>query len=90
MTITTTVTIVRHGETDYNKAGIIQGHLDIPLNLQGEAQAAVAGRWFEQQQSGAGERWTEAWSSDLKRARKVRLFPPCFLDVSFEVLTDAL
>ncbi|GEM09704.1 phosphoglycerate mutase [Rhodotorula toruloides] len=58
--------VPRHGETDYNKAGIVQGHLDVPLNAQGLAQAAVAGRWFAQQ----GVRFDEAWSSDLVRARK--------------------
>ncbi|BGP22861.1 hypothetical protein JCM10295v2_001752 [Rhodotorula toruloides] len=65
----TLVNIIRHGETDYNKAGIVQGHLDVPLNAQGLAQAAVAGRWFAQQ----GVRFDEAWSSDLVRARKLKL-----------------
>lgn len=58
----------RHGETDHNKAGIVQGHLDVPLNAQGVAQAAVTGRWFAEQ----GIRFDEAWSSDLSRARVVR------------------
>ncbi|BGP30128.1 hypothetical protein JCM10296v2_001880 [Rhodotorula toruloides] len=62
----TVVTIIRHGETDYNKAGIVQGHLDVPLNVQGLAQAAVTGRWFAQQ----GVRFEDGWSSDLVRARK--------------------
>ncbi|GAA5938432.1 hypothetical protein JCM3775_000890 [Rhodotorula graminis] len=62
---TTLVTIVRHGETDYNKAGIVQGHLDVPLNAQGVAQAQVTGRWFAAQ----GVCFDEAWSSDLARAR---------------------
>ena len=35
----TTVYIVRHGETDYNARGIIQGYLDIPLNSKGQEQA---------------------------------------------------
>ncbi|BGP53806.1 hypothetical protein JCM8202_005579 [Rhodotorula sphaerocarpa] len=59
------VTIIRHGETDYNKAGIVQGHLDVPLNEQGVAQAVVTGRWFAQQKL----QFAEAWSSDLSRAR---------------------
>jgi len=33
---------LRHGETDYNKAGLSQGALDISLNDTGRAQAALA------------------------------------------------
>ncbi|MCM8788139.1 MAG: histidine phosphatase family protein, partial [Candidatus Omnitrophica bacterium] len=34
-----TLYLVRHGETDWNVKGLIQGHSDIPLNKKGEAQA---------------------------------------------------
>ena len=37
----TTVILVRHGETDYNKAKRYQGYLDIPLNANGLKQAEL-------------------------------------------------
>ncbi len=45
----TTLYVVRHGETDWNVAGRLQGHTDTPLNDRGRAQAAQNGlRLLEQ------------------------------------------
>jgi broad specificity phosphatase PhoE len=38
-----TLYFVRHGETDWNRAGRYQGRRDIPLNARGRAQAARNG-----------------------------------------------
>ena len=38
------ILFVRHGETDYNAEGRLQGQRDIPLNGRGRAQAAAIGR----------------------------------------------
>lgn len=54
--------LVRHGETDWNRDGRIQGHQDPPLNDAGRAQArALAQRLAE-------DTVDVAYSSDLQRA----------------------
>ena len=40
------ILLVRHGETDYNKNKLIQGHSDIELNETGRGQARNAGQKF--------------------------------------------
>ncbi|WP_187768015.1 histidine phosphatase family protein [Paenibacillus sp. PL91] len=56
--------LVRHGKTDWNAEGKIQGQTDIPLNKEGIAQAnALAERI-----SGEARIWDAIVSSDLKRA----------------------
>lgn len=58
------ICIARHGETDWNKRGILQGWLDVPLNAQGRQQAhALAGALAD-----AG--FTAVWTSPLVRARE--------------------
>ncbi|KAF8605418.1 hypothetical protein BDV93DRAFT_506979 [Ceratobasidium sp. AG-I] len=39
--------IIRHGETNENRQGIIQGQMDTQLNDAGRAQAATAGKALE-------------------------------------------
>jgi broad specificity phosphatase PhoE len=53
--------LVRHGETDANVNGIVQGWLDTDLNDNGKAQARKAAEQF-------GENIDAIYSSDLKRA----------------------
>ncbi|GAA2015417.1 histidine phosphatase family protein [Microbacterium ulmi] len=64
----TVLTLVRHGETDWNKARRIQGSTDIPLNDTGRAQArAAAARLFATLDPTAPR---IVVSSDLSRARE--------------------
>jgi len=60
----TTFYIVRHGETDWNKKRIAQGHKDIPLNETGELQAKEAAIKLRNIQ------FDLAFSSDLLRAKR--------------------
>lgn len=57
-----TLYLVRHGETDYNKNKIVQGHLQIPLNEVGREQARNAAKKFSTVKIDA------VYSSDLIRA----------------------
>src|SRR5580704_1282116 len=63
---------VRHGLTDWNAAGRLQGHLDIPLNQAGREQAAhcatILGDLFAREGRPAAE--LDYVSSPLSRARE--------------------
>jgi probable phosphoglycerate mutase len=54
---------LRHGETDWNARGLSQGHVDIPLNAVGEAQARRAAQALRRRGIGA------VFCSPLSRAQ---------------------
>ncbi|MBI5898354.1 MAG: histidine phosphatase family protein [Rhodocyclales bacterium] len=76
------VCVARHGETDWNVAGILQGWLDVPINDIGRRQA------FELVAAFSQARFSLVCSSPLVRsretaeiiARALRLPPPVCLD----------
>jgi len=60
----TTILLFRHGETDANRYGIVQGELDFPLNEKGLEQAmALAGKISQKHPD-----IVAIYSSDLERA----------------------
>ena len=74
----TYVCIARHGETDWNVAGVLQGWLDVPLNDKGRRQA------YQMLAGLAQVGFSKVYSSPLVRAREtaeiitrsLRLGPP--------------
>lgn len=58
----TTIHLVRHGETDWNRELRWQGHADVPINERGREQA------LELADRLSGARFAAVYSSDLVRA----------------------
>ncbi|XP_061826201.1 probable fructose-2,6-bisphosphatase TIGAR A isoform X2 [Nerophis lumbriciformis] len=63
--LTIGLTFVRHGETQFNKDGLLQGQaIDCPLSEVGLQQAADAGRYLKD------VKFTNVFVSDMLRARQ--------------------
>ena len=59
-----TLYLVRHGETDWNVKGLLQGHTDIDLNKTGIKQAKELAKKLRR------IKFAISFSSDLLRARR--------------------
>jgi probable phosphoglycerate mutase len=62
MSQVTRITLVRHGETEWNVSGRWQGHADAPLTIHGQTQARALGERFRDATFDA------CYTSDLGRA----------------------
>jgi len=54
--------LIRHGETEYNRADVFRGRIDLPLNERGRMQAHAASEYL------AEEEFAAFYSSPLRRA----------------------
>ena len=64
MEIKNMIYFVRHGQTEWNKIGRMQGHIDIELNDEGKNQAQVVKEKLK------GIKFDKVFSSPLKRAKE--------------------
>jgi 2,3-bisphosphoglycerate-dependent phosphoglycerate mutase len=65
----TILLLVRHGETDWNAEGRLQGQTDRPLSDYGRRQARQLGEQLAEEEL-AGDGLVAIYSSDLARARE--------------------
>ncbi len=61
----TRIVAVRHGETDWNREGRMQGWAPVPLNRTGREQATATGRWLAERYE-----FDRVLASDLLRTRE--------------------
>ncbi len=65
--MSTSIILIRHGETPWNAERRLQGHIDIPLNQEGQRQADAMARAL------ADAPLSAIVASDLQRARQTAL-----------------
>jgi broad specificity phosphatase PhoE len=73
---------VRHGQTDYNHAGIVMGCLDIPLNEAGRVQAHQAAQLLR------GHHFKSIASGPLVRAHETALIIGAYFGINPFVIDD--
>lgn len=73
------VYLIRHGESEGNRLGVLQGCKDYPLTKKGEQQAESLGKAFSEQPL------DYIFSSDLSRAMSTALALERFQQVSVEI-----
>lgn len=79
------LTLVRHGETDFNKERIVQGsNIDMVLNKVGKEQAKKTGQELK------GQKFDVLVTSDLKRAKETAKIIAKELDMKIDAESELL
>ncbi len=78
------ICIARHGETDWNARGVLQGWLDIPINELGRQQA------HELAEALLAEEFSAIWCSPLVRARETAEIIAARLGLTSPLLHEGL
>jgi uncharacterized phosphatase len=78
----TRICIVRHGETDWNSIGRLQGSTDVPLNEKGIQQAKESGEYLKDSQ------WDVIITSPLQRAKRTAQIINSYIDIPLVVMDD--
>jgi len=81
--VPTTIVMIRHGETEWNRENRFQGHADPPLNEAGRVQAQQLAEEL------AGETFEAAYASPLERAHETARILAARLDLDVRP-SDAL
>ncbi|MBO5110943.1 MAG: histidine phosphatase family protein [Clostridia bacterium] len=86
----TWICLVRHGETDWNLAGRMQGRDNIPMNETGRAQGRACAEAFAEAKSACGACWDKVYASTLDRAVETGTFISRALGLADPEKTEAL
>lgn len=78
----TTICLIRHGETDWNALGKLQGQTDVPLNANGRKQADDCGQFLKEYD------WEILISSPLKRAKETAEIINRHLHLPFTIMPE--
>jgi probable phosphoglycerate mutase len=80
----TMICVTRHGETDWNITGVLQGWIDVPLNENGRRQALEMAETF------AACGFSRVWTSPLRRASETADIVASLLGLPAPLQSDGL
>jgi len=72
--------IIRHGQTAKNKANLLQGRSNVPLNENGKIQAQACADWFREQNITIDAVYTSPLTRAVETARIIAPDAPLFIE----------